>query len=187
MMLAAYILLSFALGIETLLVVRSCAMQVPIRLTRGLAVSFLLAVIQTFMLAAGILLGSRLQFRDADGAGLYDKVNGLVCLGLLVVLGLKLLPRRNKQTVRSFDISRWSTVTTLAFALGINVLIAGLAMGFGYPVQLAKACIPMGAVVFLCAYLGIMMGRQNLAIRERRWSLFSVLFVLGAALISALG
>ena len=65
-----YIILSFALAVPTMVTVRGCALKNPIRLTRGLGVSFLLALEHTALLLLGIGIGNMLRF----GVSEYDNL-----------------------------------------------------------------------------------------------------------------
>ncbi len=169
-----YIILAFVMAIPTMITVRGCALKNPIRLTRGLAVSFLLAFEHALLLIFGIITGNVLQFDLPE----YDN---LICLGmLLVVAGRMFFFAFSKKDRPSYDIANWPTVMLLGIATGINVLFVGLGLGFRVQVsdELWKASIPLLVIIFLLTYLGIMLGRRKKKIRTRRWMLLGVLLLL---------
>ena len=169
-----YIILSFALAVPVMVSLRACALKTPIRLTRGLGVSFLLAVIHSALLLLGLFLGNRLRL----GLPEYDN---LFYLGLMLVVGVRMFfPAFSKKERPAFDISRWSVVLSLAVATAINTLLVGLALGFrvAFSDELWKSAVPLFIVMFLLCYLAVMLGRRKKTLRERRWQLFAVLFLL---------
>jgi putative Mn2+ efflux pump MntP len=169
-----YILLAFALAVPTMVTVRGCAVKNPIRLTRGLGVSFLIALEHTLLLLAGILVGNLLRFDIPD----YDN---LIYLGMLVIVaGRMFFMAFSKKEKPSYDIASWLTVLLLGVATGINSLFVGLGLGFRVLVEneLWKVGIPLIVVIFLFAYLGIMLGRRKKQVRVRRWMLLGMLFLL---------
>lgn len=169
-----YILLAFALAVPTMVTVRGCAVKNPIRLTRGLGVSFLIALEHTLLLLAGILVGNLLRFDIPD----YDN---LIYLGMLVIVaGRMFFMAFSKKEKPSYDIASWLTVLLLGVATGINSLFVGLGLGFRVLVEneLWKVGIPLIVVIFLFTYLGIMLGRRKKQVRVRRWMLLGMLFLL---------
>lgn len=171
-----YIILSIALSIPTLITLRGCALKHHIRLTKGMAFSLLIGVEHALLLLLGIWVGNMLQF----GLPEYDN---LIYLGLMVVVALRMFfPafRKKEKELPSYDISRLGTVLLLGVATGTNILFVGLGLGFRvlFANDLWRGGIPMLVVVFLLCYLGIMMGRRKKEMRERRWQLIAVLFLL---------
>lgn len=178
-----YIVLAFALSFPLLILVRDCALKVRIPLTRGLGVSALLSLEHVLLLLAGMRLGNFLRFDIPD----YDN---LIYLGFIVVVAVRMFAaamRKKGGEPVSYDISRWGTVALLGVASGLNGLIVG--MGLGCRVNAADdvwaASVPLFVILFLMAYLGVMMGRQKKQMRERRWQLVAVLFLLAFAVKGA--
>ncbi|MBO7577191.1 MAG: manganese efflux pump [Bacteroidales bacterium] len=169
-----YLILSFALAVPVMVSLRACALKTPIRLTRGLGVSFILAVIHSALLLLGLFLGNRLRLSLTE----YDN---LFYLGLILVVAIRMFfPAFSKKERPAFAISRWSVVLSLAVATAINTLLVGLALGFrvAFSDELWKSAVPLFVVMFLLCYLAIMLGRRKKTLRERRWQLFAVLFLL---------
>lgn len=171
-----YIILSFALSVPVMVVMRDCALKNHIRLSRGLVVSFLIGLEHTALLLGGMWVANMLRFDIPD----YDN---LFFMGFMVVVALRLFfpAFRKKDRVRvSYDISRWSTVLSLGVATGMNTLFVGLGYGFKFDVghELWRVAIPLVLIMFLLCYLAIMMGRRKKNMRERRWQLIAVLFLL---------
>lgn len=173
-----YIILSLALSVEVMAVVSGCAAKSPIRLTRGLALSALLAVVHAVLFAIGLSVGYLLRFDDVQGSGLFDDVNGLIYLGLMIFVAVKLLPFKKRHEQPAYNISCWSTSISLSIALGINVLLVGIALGFREVPHFGKACTPLAIVMLLVSYLAVMLGRQKKTFSHRRWSLLAVLYLL---------
>ncbi|MCQ2274159.1 MAG: manganese efflux pump [Bacteroidales bacterium] len=178
-----YIILSFALSVPVMVTLRGCALKNPIRLTRGLGVSFLIALEQTLLFLAGMWVSNMLRFDIPD----YDN---LFFLGLMVVVALRLFfpafRKKDKERV-PYDISRWGTVGLLGVATGVNTLFIGLAFGFLFSIseEMWKVAVPLMVILFLLCYLAIMMGRRKKQMRERRWQLIAVLFLLVFAIKGA--
>lgn len=185
MSLFAYIIIAIALALNILIALRPCAERFPIRLTRGLVLSLLVAVVYAGFLWLGISLGNIIRYDSPIEEGLYDDVNQLVFIGLIILVAVKIMfpvLRKKHQEVPIFDISRWGIVLLLAIATGVNAFLIGLAFGFVQSIegQFWKATVPMMVTVFLLAYLAIMMGRQKKTLKERRWTLLSALMLLVA-------
>lgn len=195
MSLIEFIILAIALSFEALVVMHGCAYKNKIPLTKGLAESAMVAFINAILLAAGIWIGSKLKFMpagiDPDASqtvSLLADTDGLVYLGLLLLVAIRLLFRSGKKgrQVQPYDIRRFGTAILLGVALGINTLIIGLAVGFR-PVMSNywSAAVPLFVIMTLMSFLGVMLGRSDKEIRARRYTLFAVLFLLAFALKGA--
>lgn len=197
MSLIEFIILAIALSFEALVVMHGCALKNKITLTKGLAESAIVAFVNAMLLAAGIWIGSMLKFTpagvDPEGSqtgSLLADTDGLVYLGLLLLVAIRLLFRSGKKSrqVQPYDISRYGTAILLGVAIGINTLIVGIAIGFR-PVMsnLWTASVPIFVIMTLFAFFGVMLGRKGKEIRARRYTLFAVLFLLAFALKGAFG
>ena len=199
MSLIEFIILAIALSFEALIVMHGCALKNKIPLTKGLAESAIIALVNALLLAAGIWIGSLLKFSPAGAptspwasssstTALLTDTDNLVYLGLMLLVAIRLLFRSGKKSrkVQPYDISRYGTALLLGVAIGINTLIVGLAVGFR-PVMsnLWSASLPLFVVMTLFAFLGLMLGRSGKEIRARRYTLFAVLFLLAFALKGA--
>ena len=210
MSLIEFIILAIALSFEALIVMHGCALKNKIPLTKGLAESAIIALVNALLLAAGIWIGSLLKFSPADAStspwassagaptspwvssssttALLTDTDNLVYLGLMLLVAIRLLFRSGKKSrkVQPYDISRYGTALLLGVAIGINTLIVGLAVGFR-PVMsnLWSASLSLFVVMTLFAFLGLMLGRSGKEIRARRYTLFAVLFLLAFALKGA--
>lgn len=195
MSLIEFIILAIALSFEALVVMHGCALKNKIPLTKGLAESAIVALVNALLLAAGIWIGSMLKFTpagvdpDASQTGsLLADTDGLVYLGLMLLVAVRLLFRSGKKSrqVQPYDISRYGTAILLGVAIGINTLIVGIAVGFR-PVMsnLWTASVPIFVIMTLFAFFGVMLGRKGKEIRARRYTLFAVLFLLAFALKGA--
>ncbi len=182
-----YILIALAFGTETMLFMRRHTEKVPVRLTQGAALASIVALVYAVMFLLGIRIGNILRFADPDMGASFDTANSLVFVGLAVVVVLKMLislrRRKNREAV-IYNIERYTTMVALAFAMGINVLIFGLGVGFlpATDGDLWRVAIPMFVAVLLLAYWGVMLGRQKVEIREKRWIFISVILLLAVVL-----
>ena len=191
-----FIILALALSFEALIVMHGCALQTPVKLTKGLAEAFSIALVNALLLLVGIWLGNLLRFTpadlDPDAAStnrLWSDTDNLVYLGLMILVAVRLLFRSGKKSrqVQPYDISRFPTSQLLGVAIGINTLLVGLALGFRIPMadNIWRATIPLVIFMTLFALLGTMLGRQQKELRSRRYTLFAVLFLLAFALKGA--
>lgn len=180
MNLFGYILFGFAMGLNAMLVMRNSASRAMIPLTRGLLNALIIAFVDCVLLLFGIWLSSLWTFQLGD-------VDKYIFLGIILLLvGKMLIDAFSKQHNNAgYDIAKMGTTLLLAVALGLDSLIGG--MGFGFLNDISsvwlKAALPLFVLVFLLAYLGVMFGRRQVVVRQRRWSLIAVLFVLAVAFI----
>ena len=158
-----YIILAFALAMPVMVTVRGCALKTPIRLTRGLAVSILIAIEHVLLILAGMYIGNMLRFGFPE----YDN---------LVFPAF----RKKEKELPAYNIANWTTVLLLGVATGINTLFVGLGLGFrvSFAADLWRVAIPLFVILFVLCYLAIMLGRQKKEMRARRWQLIAVLFLL---------
>ncbi len=188
-----FIILALALSFEALIVMHGCAQKTKVRLTKGLAESFVVALDNTLLLLFGIWIGNLLRFtpkgfenETGSAYNLLSDTDSLVYLGLLILVAVRLLFRSGKKRrqVQPYDIEHFSTVLLLGIAVGINTLLVGLALGFRIPLNdnLWRAAIPLIVIMTLFAFLGVMLGRQQVEIRARRYTLVAALLFLAFAL-----
>lgn len=183
MTIISYIVLALAVGIQVLLSMRDCAEQTPIQLNKGLLHSAILAIIFILMMGLGIWIANIFL------PSYPDDVAGMVTLGIFLVVIAKIFFGTKKgSNVSAYDISRSGTMVLLSIALGINVFLLGLGAGFvgQFESDLLKMAIPMFLLVFPMSMWGIMLGRNKIDIRPRRWRLISVLCLLVVAVVSTL-
>lgn len=175
-----YILFGLSMGLEAMLTMRASAVRVNIQLTRGLLDAFVIAVVECILLLFGIWMASLWTFQ-------FGNVDNYVFLGIILLLVAKMLMETFSKQRReaSYDIAHMGTTMLLAVALGMDALIAGMGFGFLDDISTAwlKAALPLFVLVFLFAYLGVMLGRRKVEVKQRRWNLFAVLFVLAVALM----
>ncbi|KWW29317.1 MAG: hypothetical protein AUK63_1539 [bacterium P3] len=187
----SYILISLSFGTTLLLLFRNCAAVAPIRLSKALVETLLVAVVHVAIFALGRYSGSLLRFEDMRDATFYQQANELVFMGLVVIVALRwtVAAFRRDSDDAAYDITRWTTVAALSLATGVNLFIVGLADGFltvsGRP-WLVYA-LPLLLLEFLSAYLGVMLGRRRKRLSARRWRLLAVIMLLSAALLSTIG
>lgn len=195
-----FIILAIALSFEIMIVMHGCSSNNPIKLTKGLAESFVVALENTLLLLLGIWLGNMLRLTPANITpeeveanssllGRLVETDNLIYLGLMILVALRLVFRSGKKSrqVRPYDISRFPTAILLGIAAGINTLIVGVALGFRISLadNLWRAAIPMTVLLTLAAFLGVMLGRSQKELRARRYTLFAALFLLAFALKGA--
>lgn len=189
MTIVEYILLAIVLTFEYLLVMQVCAAKHPVALTKGLAESLVVALIGGAMIALGMFLGHFMRFTPdvldpttAAQNAWQQQTDKMIYVGLMVVVALRILLTAwsKKQEAPAYDISQWGTAMMLSVVLGINVFLAGLALGFyvSFSADVWKAVVPVAVCALLFSFVGIMFGRQHVALRTRRWKLIIALFVL---------
>lgn len=186
MLIAAYIVLGLAFGISNMVLFHRCAEVTPIRLSRGLLITLITAVIQTALFLLGMLLGDMLRFELPVDSGAFAKTNALIFLGLDIFVMMRLLlPHlRREPRLPLFDLSSNAACTAMAVATGINMLLVGIGVGFVASLgnEMHKALWPMLVLTFLASYWGLMLGRRKVAIRPRRWMIVVSVLLLGVAI-----
>ena len=186
MSIATYIVLSIAFGVTAMLLMRRCAETTPVKLTKGLAIMFVTAIIYVLLFILGITLGDLLRIEGADAPQLYARTNAYIFLGLTVFVALRmLLPHlKRKPQLPVFDLRNWSSVIAMSVASGINVLLVGLGLGFVMPLagHIHWAIWPLFISSVLLGYTGIMFGRQKVTIRPLRWMIVACILLLGCGI-----
>ena len=186
MSIAAYIVVALAFAISNMLLFRRCAEPFPLRLSKGIIVTFVVAAIQTLLFMLGMTIGDLLRLEGTTNANLYANANAYILLGFFIFVILKqLLPYlRREPRLPVFNITDWKAIIAMAFASGINLLLAGIGMGFAAPLSghLHIAIWPLLALTFIFGYLGVMFGRQKVDLRPRRWIIVSDILLLGTAI-----
>ena len=200
MHLVAYIVLSMAFGIANMLLFHRCAeafssaaagsLTLRLRLSRGLVVTFLVALVQALLFLLGMFVGDLLRFELPADASAFSKTNALVFLGLAVFVMLRMLMPYLKREPKLplFNLGSNAACAAMAFATGINLLLTGLGTGFvaSLSSDLHKALWPMLIVMFLAGYWGLMLGRSKVSIRPKVWMIVASLLMLAVAFFATI-
>lgn len=184
MSLVSYIVLATAFGITDMLLFRRCAEATPVRLSAGLAISFVVAAVHAFLLWLGVWVGNTFRFQLAADPMAFQSANCWIFFALALFVGIRTaLPYlRREPRLPVFSLTGFGQVVLLAAATGINVFLVGVGAGFADSVLHVHWCLwPMLAMCFLLGYLGVMFGRRKVAVRPRRWAFVAALMVLGVA------
>lgn len=191
MYIVLFIVLSMALGISAMLMMRRCVEAVPVQLSSGMLISFTLAVVHVALFCLGIYLGNKLHFVAPEDPTAYATQNALAFLGLAVVVAVKqLLPYMGRRTKpAAYDLNAGTTqVLLFTVATGVNGFLVGF--GVGFVVRLGEylhaALWPLFLLTFLFSMLGIMFGRQQVPLRSRRWMGLSSLIIFMTALCTVI-
>ena len=186
MLIAAYIVIALSFGIINMLLFRRCAEVTPIRLSRGLALSLIIAIVQTILFLLGMLLGNLLRFEMPTDAEAFSKNNSLIFLGLDIIVTLRMLMPYLKREPRLpiFNLASNAVCAAMIFATAINPFLVGLGAGcIASPANdFHKALWPMLIIMFPLAYWGLMLGRRKVAIRPRRWMIVASFLLLAVAI-----
>lgn len=181
MTLISYIVLALALGIQAFVALRNSAAAHPMRLTRGVLVSVLLALVFAALLAGGMTVGEMLRLD-------VPQVDKSIALGLFGVVVVKQLFSLRASVTTGYDIQRLGAAIVVALALGINALLLGMGVGFvaNLSADWLKMALPLLLLVSLMGTWGIMLGRKQVDIRPRRWLYISMLCLLVVAVVACL-
>lgn len=157
------------------------------RLSAGLLIATMVAMVHTVLFVAGMLAGNLLRFESADDPFAYAEVNSLVLMGMTVVVLLKLLSPylRREPKLAVFPLNGGLGRTLLmTVASGINIFLLGMGVGFVALLSqgVHRAVWPLFTLTLLFSYLGIMYGRQKVEMRPRRWIIISCVLLLGVAI-----
>ena len=179
-MILSAIVIAIALSIRMLLVARGCALQCEIRLTKGLAVSAVLALVHVALFYVAMLLGDILKFDDS----LFGNVNELVFIGIILIVSVRWIFQvwRKDRALPAYGINRWGTVAGLALATGLNVFMVGLGFGFVSGSPRLYLSLPLFVTTLLSSYFGIMFGRRKVEMNIRRWQFLAIVMLLGVAI-----
>lgn len=161
-----------------------CSEAKSIRLSSGILKVLLVAIIHVVLYYLGEMLGSILSFNSPCEPELYKDINTYIFLGLTTVVAIKMFTPylRREPRLPVFDLSDFRSVLAMAVATGINTLLLGIGTGFVKQVGSSSALIWMLLITCtLLGTIGLMFGRQKVAIRPRRWMAVSCLLLLGVA------
>lgn len=187
MSLVSYIVISLAFGICNMLLLRRCVDAVPVRLSAGLAIALAVAVVHALLLWVGVLLGNLLRFELADNPHAFHRANCWVFIAFALFVSVRTLFPYLRRELRLpiFSLDSVGRVVLMAFATGIDVLLVGIGVGFadGDP-GFGRVFWSMLIISMLLGYLGVMFGRQKVAVRPRRWAIVAALMILGVAVAS---
>ncbi len=175
MMVFVYILFAMALGLNAMLSMRNSAQYSSIRLTRGLLYSSLIALVSVLLMLAGVWVASLFSYQIGDFDG---NVFDSVLILLAAKFAINTLSKQQREA--SYNIADTRTMILLSIALGLDALIGGIGFGFADDISTAwlKASLPLFLFVSLFAYLGIMLGRRQIEVKQRRWRLVAILFLV---------
>lgn len=187
MSIISFIIIAIALGISTMVLMKRCAEATPVRLSAGLLIATMVAMVHTVLFIVGMLAGNLLRFVSADAPFAYAEVNALVLMGMTVVVLLKLLfpYLRREPKLAVFPLNGGLGRTLLmTVASGINIFLLGMGVGFVALLSqgVHRAVWPLFTLTLLFSYLGIMYGRQKVEMRPRRWIIISCVLLLGVAI-----
>lgn len=187
MSIISFIIIAIALGISTMVLMERCAEATPVRLSAGLLIATMVAMVHTVLFIVGMLAGNLLRFESADDPFAYAEVNALVLMGMTVVVLLKLLfpYLRREPKLAVFPLNGGLGRTLLmTVASGINIFLLGMGVGFVALLSqgVHRAVWPLFTLTLLFSYLGIMYGRQKVEMRPRRWIIISCVLLLGVAI-----
>lgn len=185
-----FLLPALSVGVISLINYRAYSEAYPIRLTRGLLFAFLTGVVYVLMGNAGIFMADLLRFRNSELPDLYNHVNTVIYLGIMVFVVMKWLLGITKKRMENrvlYDLSDNRTLWVLPIALGINVFLVGFGVGFLPELQLEglflRYSLPLFVITFFMCYWAVMLGRRKIPIREKRWVFISSLLLLVLAIM----
>ena len=186
MLIASYIVLALVFGISDMLLFRRCAEVTPIRLSYGLLLSLATMIVQAGIFLTGMLLGDLLRFELPDNPDAFNKANALIFLGLCIIVMLRMLKPYLKRSMKLplFNLGSTAACAALILTSSINLLRVGLGAGFvtSPATDFHKALWPMVVLLPLLSYWGIMLGRQKVDMRPRRWMVVASILLLGVAI-----
>lgn len=170
-----------------MVLMKRCTEATPVRLSAGLLIATMVAMVHTVLFIVGMLAGNLLRFESADDPFAYAEVNALVLMGMTVVVLLKLLSPylRREPKLAVFPLNGGLGHTLLmTVASGINIFLLGMGVGFVALLSqgVHRAVWPLFTLTLLFSYLGIMYGRQKVEMRPRRWIIISCVLLLGVAI-----
>ena len=187
MSIASYIVIALAMGIVNMLFFRRSGEAAPMRLSEGLLVILAQSAIHAAIYYLGGLIGILLSMYSPSDPTMYADINAYIFLGMVVIVIIKLLFHylRKEPRLPVFDLEKGSfwVFSSMVVATGINVFLVGIGAGFvelGNPVH--KMLWPMFGMSFVFGYLGLMFGRQKVAMRPRRWMIVACILLLGTAI-----
>lgn len=186
MSIVSYIVIALAMGIVNMLLFRRCGEATPVRLSAGLLIILAQSAIHAVIFYLGGLIGILLNMYSPSHPGMYADINAYIFLGMVLVVIIKLLVPylRKEPRLPMFDLAIgtvWSFASMVVIT-GINVFLVGIGAGFVEIENPAhKMLWPLFVMTFVFGYLGIMFGRQKVAMRPRRWMIAACVLLLGVA------
>ena len=191
MSIVSYIVIALAMGIVNMLTFRRCGEASPVHLSEGLIIILVQSAMHAAFFYLGGLLGILLSMHSPSDPSMYSDTNAYIFLGMVLVVIIKMLfPYLRKELqLPVFDLglgSVWA-FSGMVVLTGINVFLIGIGAGFvelENPVH--KMVWPLFGMSFLFGYLGLMLGRQKVQLRPRRWMVLACVLLLAVAIIACL-
>ncbi|MBQ8702936.1 MAG: hypothetical protein IJ524_01010 [Bacteroidales bacterium] len=185
MSIVSYIVIALAFGLVNMLLFRRCGEATPVRLSAGLLIILGQSAIHAVMFYLGGLLGMLLCLHSVDAPGMYDDINAYIFLGIVVAVIVRMLfpYLRKEPRLPMFDLDQGLRFILMTLVTGINVFLVGLGAGFVEEVNpIHKMVWPMFIASLLLGYWGLMLGRQKVEMRPRRWMVVACVLLLGTAI-----
>lgn len=185
MLVASFIVIALAFGVVNMLLFSRCGKATPVRLSVGLLIVLLVAVVHTVFYWLGITVGNLLHLQSPTDGTMYSDINAYIFLGMVVVVVIKMLVPylRREPRLPLFDLRQRSSVLAMAVATGINVLLVGLGVGFvSHESSIHLIIWPLLVSCLLLGYMGLMFGRQHVQLRPRRWMVLACILLLATAI-----
>jgi putative Mn2+ efflux pump MntP len=187
MSIVSYIVIALAMGVVNMLFFRRSAEATPIRLSEGLLVILAQSAIHSVLFYLGGLIGVLLSMYSPSDPAMYADVNAYIFLGMVLVVIIKMLfpYLRKEPRLPVFNLAKGSVLafSGMIIVTGINVFLVGVGAGFTEMENpLHKMIWPMFGMSFVFGYLGLMFGRQKVAMRPRRWMILACVLLLGTAI-----
>lgn len=185
MSIVSYIVIAMAMGIVNMLTFRRCGEATPVRLSEGLIITLVQSAIHAIIYYLGGLLGMLLSIYSPSDPYMYADINAYIFLGIVVAVIIRILfpYLRKEPKLPTYDLGNRLTLRLMIVLTGINVFLVGVGAGFvemGNPVH--KMIWPMFGMTFVLGYLGLMFGRQKVAMRPRRWMIVACILLIGCAI-----
>lgn len=185
MHIAAYIVIAIAFGISNMLLFRRCAELTPVRLSRGLWLTFFVALVQVALFVGGMAIGNLLRFELPDDADAFRQANAWIFMGLDIIVMLRMLKPylRREPKLPLFDLGNNKVQIALALTAAVNPMLVGLGAGFVASSAEFKVILPivMLVLMWLFGYWGVMFGRRKVEMRPRRWMIIAAVLLVGVA------
>lgn len=185
MSIVSYIVIALAMGIVNMLLFHRCGEATPVRLSTGLLIVLALSAIHVLMFFVGSVLGNLMSLHSPSDPYMYADINAYIFLGMSLVVIVKMLVPclRREPRLPVFDLRSGWSVLAMAVATGINVLLVGIGTGFVEQSDAVHKIIwPLLITSVLLGYLGLMFGRQEVALRPRRWMILASVLLLVTAI-----
>lgn len=170
------LLLAAALSVDSLVVSTATALRHHLDLRNGILMAFVFALCQSLFPLGGALIGDAAR-------SVIESIDHWIAFLLLCGVGGKMIADGIRGEEASLPANWNGTLLTyllLGIATSIDALAVGIGLGLQYPLhEVLRMVAVIGAVTLIASLVGVMLGKQRIALPERAATILAGVVLIG--------